>query len=141
MTMKTHLKQSLYLAIVLILISIPLAACAGTPPEGQIKAKIVRGDQTLKKFPLVLIRLEGEGTPSMDEVRGARIITASTNDSGILQAEDMLPGTYMLALISFPEGILNLVYNDGEIFFFELPEGEGINLGTVDVSETTPVSN
>lgn len=138
--MKTQTQQTIYQAIVFLMLGMFVAACSPSLPVGEIHAEVVANGKALKQYPLALFRLEGDEAPGMDEIREAQIFTGNTDESGKLFAENMPAGYYLLAIPDFESGGFNLVYQGDEIFMFELPEDRGVDLGVVDASITRPMA-
>jgi hypothetical protein len=132
-------KFPLILLVGLILVILGVAGCSSSLPAGQIKARLVAGDRKFNTVPVALIRFETSEPPAMDEVTEGKLYIGNTDEKGTILTNDLPSGYYMLALVQLPDGAFNIVYQEDEIFFFELPEGEGVDLGKVDVSNTRPL--
>lgn len=137
--MKTKSSRTIYQVILFLMVVAFVAACSPSLPAGEIHAELVANGKTLKRYPCVLIWLEGDEPPGLEDIREGRIFPGNTDESGILLAKDMPAGYYLLALLDIEYGGFDLVYQGEEIFIFELPEDRGVDLGVVDASITQPM--
>jgi hypothetical protein len=131
--MKSRLTRTKKTWIGMLLVALLLTSCTSVP-AGQIKGTLVANGKPLKGYPIAIALIPSGQT----QMKMARI---NTDKAGNFSVENAQAGNYMILLASMggPTGIsFEAVLKDGKIYTFELPEGQGVDLGTVDASSTQP---
>ncbi len=132
--------KSWQLLIILILAALVLTTCGViTPvPSGQVRGILFEKDLS-SPVDVALAYI--------DKTYGAVVVDftliSTPNDSGDFIIENVPPGRYFLALCykqSTDTGEMiiteiGLVFKEGKIFTFEMPQDSGIDLGRIDTSQ------
>lgn len=117
--------------ILLLLVSMLLIHCQPLQ-AGQVKGKLVADGKPLRGYPIAI-----ELIPTSEHAKTSMHLI-NTDGAGNFLVKSAQPGRYiiLLAKISMNASTLSfyVVLKNGSIYTFELPEGKGIDLGTVDAS-------
>jgi hypothetical protein len=123
----------------LIVFATLLSACSpAVLPSGQVKGVLVKDGEPFSGKQVFLVKLnEGEDNQGTWQLNTSW--QAKSDDSGSFLFEEILAGTYRFVVFTSDLGGFEYVLKDGDIFVFDLPEENGIDLGKVDASDTQPV--
>ena len=135
--MKFNIVLGGYIRFGLVFIGLLLASCSSELQEGQIRGILLRDGEPFENNQIALaINAEGK------DINDVEMLYITTDEKGAFECNDCPAGEYWILYpqISFTAGLtLEAVLQDGEIFSFTLPEGLGIDVGTIDVKSTKRV--
>jgi hypothetical protein len=122
-------KKLFWCTVGLIVIALLLTSCSGTP---QVKGTLVRKDGQAFSGQVVLWKATGETT---DEGGTELELTYKTqcDDSGAFRFEDVEPGSYAMSYLSSMGEMDFLKTSDGGPRLVEVTEGQGADLGEIQV--------
>lgn len=124
-----HNKRLSWYAAGLMVIALILTSCSSKP---QVKGVLVKEDGQAFSGQVALWKVIGE---SADEGETELQITYKTqcDDSGAFIFEDVEPGSYALTYLSSMGQMDFLKTDDGDPRLIEMTEGQGVDLGEVQV--------
>ena len=124
-----HNKKLFWCTVGLMVIAILLTSCSGTP---QVKGVLVKKDGQAFSGQVVLWKATGETT---DEggVELEMAYKTQCDDSGAFLFEDVEPGSYALSYLSSMGKMDFLKTSDGGPHLVEVTEGQGADLGEIQV--------
>ena len=117
---------------VLVVLSVFVSACGqAVLPSGQVKGVLVKDGEPFSGKQVFLVKLNEDG----DNQGTWQLNTswqAKSDDSGSFLFEEMPAGTYRFVVFTSDLGGFEYVLKDGDIFVFDLPAENGIDLGETD---------
>jgi hypothetical protein len=121
------------LILITTLLLVSCAPAAPALPAGQVTGKLLANGEPLGDVT-VYIAIAPEGSDSA----WVKLNDTTADSEGNFMYENMAPGKYLLMVGKEGAfgGSFEYVIQNGERFIFELPDGEGVDLGEVDATVT-----
>ena len=128
------MKTKISLVAIFCLFVMVLTSCSGSPKPGQVSGKLVdAGDRPISDVPIFLMIVTDHDQETGEATLTLISIKAVTGSSGKFVFEGVEPGMYAAITggdISGPKSDM-LRNAEGDVLVFEVPAGEGVDLGTV----------
>ena len=134
--MYTNIGRMNVLVVLWLVLTMLLASCTAAPteqvvvPSGQVQGVLVDDGEPVKGMPLVLGCLLEK-----DPFNFSPVDTVDTDDSGAFVFEDVMPGSYVLALEPKRGNYQFVLGDSNDLLAVDVSEGTGVYLSEVEVSK------